>query len=304
MSHNIRFKDLSNQKFNSLLVISLRDKLNGRARWNCLCDCGNIIVVKGATLTSKRQQSCGCSRKGKCLKDISEKKFGYLTAKKFIKPAKDRQSIWLCICNCQKDNCLKSVEIKRSALIRGDRINCKCDDVLIGRHFDKLTVLEYSGNDKNRQTLWKCQCNCGNIKNCTTNALRKNKNNSCRECFNKLKSLKIGNQAPNWKSYLSEEDRKMHKKRGLEAVSWGRQIFKRDNYTCCISGQRGRVTPHHLYSWNKYKNLRYCLDNGVTIANHLHILFHRLYGYGDNTKEQFLEFKERYNSGEWRDYQI
>lgn len=33
---------------------------------------------------------------------------------------------------------------------------------LTGRKFGRLTVLEYAGSDKQRISLWKCKCDCGN----------------------------------------------------------------------------------------------------------------------------------------------
>lgn len=35
---------------------------------------------------------------------------------------------------------------------------------LIGRRFERLTVLEFAGTTKRGQALWKCQCDCGQEK--------------------------------------------------------------------------------------------------------------------------------------------
>ena len=34
---------------------------------------------------------------------------------------------------------------------------------LTGQRFGKLTVLEITEERRNRQVVWKCQCDCGNI---------------------------------------------------------------------------------------------------------------------------------------------
>ena len=57
-------KDLSGQKFNRLTVLyrSGTDP-NGAARWMCLCECGNEVCVRGASLRNGHTKSCGCLQK-------------------------------------------------------------------------------------------------------------------------------------------------------------------------------------------------------------------------------------------------
>ena len=53
---------------------------------------------------------------------------------------------------------------------------------LTGQKFGKLTVLEITNERRNRQVVWKCQCECGNIHYVTTNALLQNQIKSCGKC--------------------------------------------------------------------------------------------------------------------------
>lgn len=56
-----KFIDITGQKFNMLTVISRAENApNGVARWNCVCDCGNKTVVRGANLKNGAVKSCGC----------------------------------------------------------------------------------------------------------------------------------------------------------------------------------------------------------------------------------------------------
>ena len=52
--------DETNNKYGKLLVQNLAYTDNGLAYWNCLCECGNQVVVRGNHLRNNRTKSCGC----------------------------------------------------------------------------------------------------------------------------------------------------------------------------------------------------------------------------------------------------
>lgn len=54
-------KDITGQKFGRLKAIGLtgRDKWDN-AIWKCLCDCGNIVTIRGVSLRRGNTKSCGC----------------------------------------------------------------------------------------------------------------------------------------------------------------------------------------------------------------------------------------------------
>lgn len=54
--------DLTGKKFNRLLVLSEAPKRNydKGSFWKCLCDCGNVVEVKGYSLKSGHTKSCRC----------------------------------------------------------------------------------------------------------------------------------------------------------------------------------------------------------------------------------------------------
>jgi hypothetical protein len=59
-------KNLLGKKFGKLTPLSLVvDNKNNRSKWNCLCDCGNYIVIFATSLckTENPTKSCGCLRK-------------------------------------------------------------------------------------------------------------------------------------------------------------------------------------------------------------------------------------------------
>ena len=55
------------------------------------------------------------------------------------------------------------------------------------------------------------------------------------------------------------------------------------------------MVPHHVYSFNDNPNKRFELNNGITLSKETHKLFHDVYGKGNNTLEQFEDFKEIFN---------
>lgn len=55
-----RIKDLREQRFGRLKVVKFAGIKNNVAFWECECDCGNHIVVRGRSLTTGNTRSCGC----------------------------------------------------------------------------------------------------------------------------------------------------------------------------------------------------------------------------------------------------
>ena len=61
---NINIKDISGQRFGHLVAIELvSNKIQGRARWKCLCDCGNVTYVNSHELIQGDTISCGCQKR-------------------------------------------------------------------------------------------------------------------------------------------------------------------------------------------------------------------------------------------------
>ena len=49
---------------------------------------------------------------------------------------------------------------------------------------------------------------------------------------------------------------------------------------------------HHINGYNWDKENRTNINNGITLNQEIHKEFHKLYGKGNNTKEQFNQFIE------------
>lgn len=56
-----RFIDLTGQRFGRLTVVGkAENSKNGKAAWNCICDCGRAVVVVSTQLRRGKAKSCGC----------------------------------------------------------------------------------------------------------------------------------------------------------------------------------------------------------------------------------------------------
>lgn len=88
--------------------------------------------------------------------DITNKKFGFLTAKRYIGNEK-----WECECICGK-----IVYATGNALRKGDKTSCGCSKNtrfvdLTGKRFGKLTVVSKNEIRKRNRICWNCLCDCG-----------------------------------------------------------------------------------------------------------------------------------------------
>ena len=109
-----------------------------------------------------------------------------------------------------------------------------------------------------------------------------------------------GEKNPNWNHDLTLEERlKGRKIKGYN--DFVRETLKRDNYTCqCCGHYATNLNAHHLDGYNWCKEKRTDINNGITLCETCHREFHKLYGKGNNTKEQFEEYLKIKKEGENR----
>lgn len=198
-----RQKDLTGKRQGKLTFIKPSKIKNNRVYWWVQCDCGEIEEKRNDTPS----QSClKCSRinqgkkiKGKNMKDLSNQKFGKLTALYPLKDRKDNKIVWHCKCDCGNE-----IDILAASLTSKNTSSCGClkkekanfkkySADLIGKTFGYLTVLEKTDERQYGKIIWKCQCECGKIVYLNTSRLTSGNDISCGCKKTSFGAIKIEN---------------------------------------------------------------------------------------------------------------
>lgn len=191
-----KFIDETGNRYGNLTVLYRTPAEKGKpAKWHCVCDCGNEKDILGTMLRNGTTKSCGCLQRRRAAESniartggsILGQKFGrLLVLEEYLLPQKNGKNQRFCKCKC---DCGRIIETTASHLKSGHTQSCGCynkekvseNTVIkeIGNRYGKLIVIEEAGRDKNGRVLWKCQCDCGNIKIALGKSLRAGLCQSC-----------------------------------------------------------------------------------------------------------------------------
>lgn len=119
-------------------------------------------------------------------RDLTNQKFGKLTAIKVVGQTKQGMNIWECKCDCGNTHTVTTSDLTSRHIKSCGCINLidKAKD-LTGQKFGRLTVIErdFGVTDK-KGAYWKCRCECGSVKTINGRALRTGATLSCG-CLNR-----------------------------------------------------------------------------------------------------------------------
>lgn len=150
---------------------------------------------------------------------------------------------------------------------------------------DVVPLEEYKGN--NVPILFKCSCG----RDWVTTPARVLLGNHCKKCWYE-KICGDGNYFYNPNLTDDERINTQYRFRNPDYKEFIAKCFERDKYTCRISDKisHGDIVVHHIQGYNWSLENRTNEYNGITLNCEIHKEFHKIYGKGNNTKEQFLEF--------------
>lgn len=100
-----------------------------------------------------------------------------------------------------------------------------------------------------------------------------------KETRKKMSEAMMGENNPLWKdgkSLARKAERRILMGR-FDYKFWRTSVFARDKYTCqrCDIKKHKRLEAHHIKEWIDYPDLRYDIDNGLTLCKKCHILIHK-----------------------------
>lgn len=86
--------------------------------------------------------------------------------------------------------------------------------------------------------------------------------------------VKKGSENRNWKGGVTPIQEKIRK--SLKYVTWRKDVFERDKYTCSNCGKvGGELNAHHIKKFYKHKELRFDINNGITLCESCHRKIHK-----------------------------
>ena len=263
------------------------------------CSCGEIFEVSFDSFKNKPQRQC---KKCGIQKRVKERSCTYEEVKKYIESKNcklisteyiNNKTPLLIQCSCGN-----IFEERFDTFKSSNRSKCNECNGLINWTYEKVKAYIEGENGNgckllsteyiNNATKLNIMCSCGKTFETSLNQFKEQNKKQCKECGLKLKS---GENHPRYNPDLTEEERE--KGRYIQGLlEWRNEVYERDNYTCqcCGDNKGGNLNAHHINGYNNHKHLRIEIDNGITLCEDCHKEFHMIYGYGNNTWQQFREF--------------
>ena len=170
------------------MILKKRTKKDSSNQWFGLFECPYCkkeFETRISSIATGKTKSCGCLIKIKASKDITNKKFGRLTALyQTDKRTNSGISFWHCKCECGNEK-----DIRITSLLNGEtqsggclRRELKSND-LTGQQFGHLKAIkQLNKHDSANYLYWLCQCDCGNTCEISSHSLISGNTKTCGLC--------------------------------------------------------------------------------------------------------------------------
>lgn len=114
------------------------------------------------------------------------------------------------------------------------------------------------------------------LKSVIGNSFAKGKTHKNSDSFKEKTRLRmLGDKNPRWvkdRSKLQRYSDASKDRRSSAYNEWRKRVLLRDNFTCKIANPEciGRIEAHHILGWTQYPELRYEINNGITLCHFHH----------------------------------
>jgi len=201
--------------------------------------------------------------------------FGRLTVLRRLDKTAGGNQRWECLCCCGN----KAI-ILHGNLQRGHTTSCGCYHAEILTEYNKKKIvsdttkrklsLYFKGRPSTRKNF---HHSLGTIEK--LRAISSGKKPSA-ETRKRLSDALKGCKSIHWKGGINPINDSIRK--STEHSIWRDEVYKRDDYTCQNCHARGgRLNPHHIKAFSLYPDLRFSVENGVTLCQRCHKELHRTY---------------------------
>lgn len=118
------------EKYNKLTVLRYTHSYrNSQKKFDCICECGNIVNVVGTKVKNGRVKSCGCLRKENVITKLyrpkleirNNERYGRLVVLRFVDKDKHGHYVYECKCDCGN-----ITTVRGSNLVMGRTQSCGC----------------------------------------------------------------------------------------------------------------------------------------------------------------------------------
>jgi hypothetical protein len=241
----------------------------------------------------KRGKSKSC---GKCKEFIINNgdKFGKLLVVREDHIDKNRQHVYLCICDCGNETLVRKDHLKD-----GSTKSCSCTTLYnyaAGDRFGRLVIIKQVDSTWDLRAVYECRCDCGQVKKIMGQALKSGFSKSCG-CYGKEQRLKsIILATKRYRIQHGFDPNKSMSKHNLYLRGFQnrfiQKIKERDKFTCQLCGNNtDALEVHHIFKFSE------TLDNSkddkklITLCDMYHYRVHGLNYRGNldlNIQQQLL----------------
>jgi len=295
----ININEIIGEKFGKWTIISADRNSSYVVECKTVCECG--IKGKQDYVELKLGRSTKCRQ---CV--IKEKQeendkifigntFGTFTVLSFSRTDKHGKRLYNIRCQCGLER-----EMNGSIIKRGKVKTCQnCFEKqthprfkdLTNQRFGKLVAMKTIGKNNRGYYLWETKCDCGIISVKDSGNLISGCTTSCGcliiDNIRAIGFAQKGELSPSWKGGSHDDIRSTH-----EYNQWIKHVLEKDKYKCQICDSIDNPECHHLYAIARYPEKALDINNGVVLCKPHHTALHSRFGRGDNTPDQFHQFKQ------------